>query len=102
METNARYSSVMKIRKKLGGVETEGRGRSADRRPVHIPWREISQTVFSLSCLVTDPDVCGLVVPLYCLVFVCPVGELLLTCFRDVSLLILRYSSVDLCIKVSR
>jgi len=43
-----------------------------------------------------------LVVLLFCLVFVCPVGELLLTCFRDVSLLILLYSSVDLFIKVSR
>ena len=41
-----------------------------------------------------------LVVPWYCLDFVCPVGELLLTCFRDVSLPILLYSSVDLFIKV--
>jgi len=50
-----------------------------------------------LSFLVTDPDVCDFfVVLLYCLVFVCPVRGLLLTCFRDVSLLILLYSSVDL------
>ena len=50
--------------------------------------------------LVTNPDVCGLVVPLYCLVFVCPVGELFLTCFRDVSLTLFYFScSVDLFIK---
>ena len=55
-----------------------------------------------LSLLVTDPVFVILVVLLYCLVFVCPVGGLLLTCFRDVSLLILLYSSVDLFIKVSR